>query len=167
LITGIKISVEDYKLVKGIVICKESGEYLLDLILDSKIDPVLLSSFVGALRLFGTNLGELEEINIKGLDVDMIVVYKYNLIFVAILDKEFLKHDIREEAEKSLDMFYTLYRTEINNADCEITQFQSFKNILSKQIEEYFIKLRSEENTEIGDFGFFTEAIKKLRTNNA
>jgi len=166
LLAGIKINNEDYKLIKGIVICKESGEYLLDLILDSKIDPLLLSSFVGALRLFGTNLGELEEINIKGLDVDMIIVYKYNLIFVAILDKEFLKHDIREEAEKSLDMFYTLYRTEINSADCEITQFESFKRILAKQIEEYYIKLRNEEKIEIGDFGFFTEAIKKLRTNN-
>jgi len=165
LITGINITIEDYKLVKGIVICKESGEYLLDLILDSKIDPVLLSSFVGALRLFGNNLGEIEEINIKGLDVDMIIVYKYNLIFVAILDKEFLKHDIREEAEKSLDMFYTLYRTEISDDNCEITQFEAFKRILSKQIEEYFLKLKNEEDTKIGDFGFFTEAIKKLRTN--
>jgi hypothetical protein len=149
------------------VICKESGEYLLDLILDTKIDPVLLSSFVGALRLFGNNLGELEEINIKGLDVDMIIVYKYNLIFVAILDKEFLKHNIRKEAEKSLDMFYTLYRTEINNDNYEISQFESFKNILAKQIEEYFIKLKNEKEAKIGDFGFFTEAIKKLRTNGS
>ncbi|MFW9881413.1 MAG: hypothetical protein ACFFG0_50760 [Candidatus Thorarchaeota archaeon] len=157
---------EDNKLVKGIVICKESGEYLLDLILDSKINPVLLSSFVGALRLFGANLGKIEEINIKGLDVDMVVVYKYNLIFVAILDKEFLKHNIREEAEKSLDMFYTLYRTEINNENFEISQFESFKNILSKQIEEYFLKLKNEEESQIGDFGFFTDAIKKLRANH-
>ena len=165
MITGnITITIDEYKLVKGIVICKESGEYLLDLILDSKIDPLLLSSFVGALRLFGNNLGELEEINIKGLDVDMIIVYKYNLIFVAILDKEFLKHDIREEAEKTLDMFYTLYRSEIANNDCEVTQFESFKNILSKQIEEYFKRIQdSEEKAEIGDFGFFTEALKKLR----
>ncbi|MHA2391116.1 MAG: hypothetical protein ACXAEX_04030 [Promethearchaeota archaeon] len=154
--------------MKGIVICKESGEYLLDLILDSKINPVLLSSFVGALRLFGNNLGEIEEINIKGLDVQMIIVYKYNLIFVAILDKEFVKHNIREQAEKSLDIFYTLYRTEIRNQSYEISQFESFKNILSKQIEEYFIKIQnSEEEAEIGDFGFFTEAIKKLRTNGS
>ena len=164
MLSEIDITVDEYKLVKGIVICKESGEYLLDLILDSKIDPVLLSSFVGALRLFGNNLGELEEINIKGLDVDMIIVYKYNLIFVAILDKEFLKHDIREEAEKSLDMFYTLYRSEISNDTSEITQYESFKNILSKQIEEYFKRIQdSEEKAEIGDFGFFTEALKKLR----
>ena len=166
MITGIKISAEDYTLVKGIVICKESGEYLLDLILDSKIDPVLLSSFVGALGLFGNNLGEIEEINIKGLDVDMIIVYKYNLIFVAILDKEFLKHDIRAEAEKSLDMFYTLYRTEIKSGASEISQFESFKNILSKQIKEYYTRLKNEKETKIGDFGFFTEAIKKLRNNS-
>ncbi|MFX1427324.1 MAG: hypothetical protein ACFFBE_12790 [Promethearchaeota archaeon] len=165
MIKGIKISVDDYNLVKGIIICKESGEYLLDLILDSKIDPVLLSSFVGALGLFGNNLGEIEEINIKGLDVDMIIVYKYNLIFVAILDKEFIRHDIRGEAEKSLDMFYTLYRTEIKSGASDVSQFESFKNILSKQIEEYFTRLKNEEDSEIGDFGFFTEAIKKLRKN--
>ncbi|MHA1526047.1 MAG: hypothetical protein ACTSQD_03365, partial [Promethearchaeota archaeon] len=63
------------KLIKGIIICRESGEYLLDLILDSEINPVLLSSFVGALSLFGKdNLGKIEEIEVKGLDVGMIIV---------------------------------------------------------------------------------------------
>lgn len=127
---------------------------------------MLLSSFVGALGLFGENLGQIEEINIKGLDVEMVVVYKYNLIFVAILDKEFLKHNIREEAEKSLDMFYSLYRKEIDENCNEVSQFSSFKNVLLKQIEEYFNKLKdSQKESEIGDFGFFTDAIKKLRTN--
>jgi len=95
----------------------------------------------------------------------MIIVYKYGLIFVAILDKEFAKDDIRREAEKSLDMFFSLYRTEISSNSFEISQFEPFKNILSKQIEEYFKKVKdSNEKAEIGDFGFFTEAIKKLRT---
>ena len=157
----------DSKLLKGIVICKESGEYLLDLILDTKINPVLLSSFVGALGLFGENLGRIKEINIKGLDVEMIVVYKYNLIFVAILDKEFKKHNIREEAKKSLDMFYSLYRREIDENCSEISQFTSFKNILFTQIEEYFNRLKdSQKGLEIPDFGFFTDAIKKSRTNS-
>ena len=157
----------DSKLLKGIVICKESGEYLLDLILDTKINPVLLSSFVGALGLFGENLGRIKEINIKGLDVEMIVVYKYNLIFVAILDKEIKKHNIREEAKKSLDMFYSLYRREIDENCSEISQFTSFKNILFTQIEEYFNRLKdSQKGLEIPDFGFFTDAIKKSRTNS-
>ncbi|MFX0000986.1 MAG: hypothetical protein ACFE9Q_12360 [Candidatus Hodarchaeota archaeon] len=127
----------------------------------------MLSSFVGALGLFGENLGKIEEINIKGLDVEMIIVYKYNLIFVAILDKGFAKHDIRAEAEKSLDMFYSLYHKEIDENANEISQFSSFKNILFTQIEDYFNKIKdSKKGPEIGDFGFFTDAIKKLRTNS-
>ncbi len=157
----------DSKLLKGIVICKESGEYLLDLILDTKINPVLLSSFVGALGLFGENLGRIEEINIKGLDVEMIVVYKFKLIFVAILDKEFKKYNIREEAEKALDIFYSLYHKEIEANCTEVSQFIEFKNILFFQIEQYFDRIKnSQGKSKIGDFGFFTEAIKKLRTNS-
>ncbi|MFW9819549.1 MAG: hypothetical protein ACFFE5_08055 [Candidatus Thorarchaeota archaeon] len=126
-----------------------------------------MSSFVGALGLFGENLGRIKEINIKGLDVEMIIVYKYNLIFVAILDKDFIKHDIRQEAEKSLDMFYSLYRREIDEDCNEVSQFKSFKNLLFTQIEEYFNRIKeSKKNLEIGDFGFFTDAIKKLRTNS-
>ena len=135
--------------------------------MDTKINPVLLSSFVGALGLFGENLGRIEEINIKGIDVEMIIVYKYNLIFVAILDKEFVKHDIRKEAEKSLDMFYSLYHKKINENCDEISQFIFFKNILFTQIEEYFNRIKkTQRNLEIGDFGFFTDAIKKMRTNS-
>ena len=122
---------------------------------------------MGALGLFGENLGQIEEITIKGLDVEMVIVYKYNLIFVAILDKEFVKHDMRQEAEKSLDMFYSLYHREIDENCNEVSQFTSFKNILFTQIEEYFNRIKeSERRLEIGDFGFFTDAIKKLRTNS-
>ncbi len=161
-----KGEIELSKLLKGIVICKESGEYLLDLILDSDIDPVLLSSFVGALSLFGKNLEKIEEINIKGLDVDMIIVYKYNLIFVIIIDKNFRKYNFREEAEKSLDMFYSSYLNEIKEDCVDISKFEYFKKILYMQIKDYFEKINDlEKEKEIGDFGFFTQAIKKLRNN--
>ncbi|MFX0033389.1 MAG: hypothetical protein ACFE9P_12055 [Candidatus Hermodarchaeota archaeon] len=152
------------KLLKGIIICKETGVYLLDLILDSEINPILLSSFVGALSLFGEeNMGKIEEITIKGLDIQMIIVSKNKLILIAIMDKEFLKDGIREEAEKALDMFYTLYKNEIE--DCvDVYIFDSFKKILYKQINDYFNKLNNKEKqVEIGNFGFFTEAIAKMR----
>ena len=77
---NLQIKSEVSRLLKGIVICKETGIYLLDLILDSEINPILLSSFVGALSLFGEeNMGKIEEINIKGLDIQMVMVNKYNL----------------------------------------------------------------------------------------
>jgi len=137
---------------------------LLDLILDSDINPLLLSSFVGALQLFGAeNMGKIEEIRIKGLSIDMIIVNKYNLVMITILDKAFVKDGIRGESEKALDMFYTIYRDEIEDCD-EVYQFKSFKKILYDQIEDYFIRIKNEDSrAKIGDFGFFTGAIAKLR----
>ncbi|MFW9898222.1 MAG: hypothetical protein ACFFDO_03060 [Candidatus Thorarchaeota archaeon] len=150
--------------IKGIVICKESGEYLLDLILDSDINPVLLSSFIGALSLFGKdNLGKIEEISITGLDVNMIIVYKYNLILIAIVNKDFVRHDIRDEIEKALDMFYSSYLDDIKKG-VEVSVFNDFKKILYMQIQDYFAILKDKEvEQEIGDFGFFTEAIKRSK----
>ena len=87
---------------------------------------------------------------------------------MAILDKEFTKQNIREEAEKALDMFYSLYQNEIEDNCIEVSQFQSFKTILFTQIEDYFNRLNEfHMELEIGDFGFFTQAIKKLRTNSS
>ena len=140
---------------------------MLDIILDTEINPVLLSSFVGALSLFGKdNLGKIEEINIKGLNVDMIIVYKYDLILIAILSHG-VKQDIliRDEAEKALDMFYSSYVKELSNLDClDVSIFDEFKKLLYLQIQDYFEILKDKEKEqEIGDFGFFTEAIKKLK----
>jgi hypothetical protein len=135
------------------------------LILDTEINPVLLSSFVGALSLFGKdNLGKIEEINVKGLAVDMIVVYKYNLILIAIISHDF-KDDIREEAEKALDMFYSSYVKELQNLEClNVSIFDEFKKVLYLQIQDYFEILQAKEKeNQIPDFGWFTDAIRKLR----
>jgi hypothetical protein len=149
------------KLLKGIVICRQTGVYLLDLILDSEINPVLLSSFIGALSMFGTeNMGKIEEIFIKGLDIQMIIVNKYDLVLIAILDKKVVREAIHVEAEKALDMFYSLYKDKIEDS-VELGIFEPFKKVLYTQIKEYFSKIS--EESKIGDFGFFTQAITKLR----
>ena len=125
---------------------------------------MLLSSFVGALSLFGSeSLGKIEEITIKGLSIQMIIVNKFDLVLIAIMDKDFVKEDIRDEAEKALDMFYHLYKNEIS--DCtDVSQFESFKKILYDQIVEYFNRVNGENSKkEIRDFGFFTEAIAQTR----
>ena len=136
----------------------------MDLILDSDINPVLLSSFVGALSLFGKdNLGKIKEINVTGIDVNMIIVYKYELILIAIVDTDFITHDIRDEAEKALDMFYSSYLAEIKKG-VEVSVFNDFKKILYMQIQDYFEILKDKEKEkEVGDFGFFTEAVKKSK----
>jgi len=124
----------------------------------------LLSSFVGALSLFGSeSLGRIEEITIKGLSIQMVIVNKFDLVLIAIMDKNFIKEDIRDEAEKALDMFYHLYQNEIS--DCtDVSQFESFKKILYDQIVEYFNRINSKNTkAEIKDFGFFTDAVAQMR----
>jgi len=132
------------KFIKGIIICRESGEYLLDLILDSEINPMLLSSFVGALSLFGKdNLGKIEEIEIKGLDVGMVIVYKYNLILITIMAKDFMN-----DANGCLDL----------------SIFNDFKKLLYFQIQDYFELINDKEReNKVGDYGFFTPFLRKLR----
>ena len=125
---------------------------------------MLLSSFVGALSLFGSeSLGKIEEITIKGLSIQMVIVNKFDLVLIAIMDKNFVKEDIREEAEKALDMFYHLYQNEIS--DCtDVSQFESFKKILYDQIVEYFNRInRKNTKAEIKDFGFFTDAVAQMK----
>jgi hypothetical protein len=123
----------------------------------------LLSSFVGALSLFGAeNMGKIEEITIKGLSIQMVIVNKFDLVLIAIMDKDFVKEDIRKEAVKALDMFYHLYKNEIG--DCtDVSQFESFKKILYDQIVEYFDRTNGKNKEKIRDFGFFTEAIAQTR----
>jgi hypothetical protein len=132
--------------------------------LDSDINPLLLSSFVGALSLFGSeSLGKIEEITIKGLSIQMVIVNKFDLVLIAIMDKDFVKEDMREEAEKALDMFYHLYKNEISDST-DVSQFESFKKILYDQIVEYFNRVNDKNNkAEIKDFGFFTDAVAQMK----
>ena len=124
---------------------------------------MLLSSFVGALSLFGAeNMGKIEEITIKGLSIQMIIVNKFDLVLIAIMDKHFVRDDIRDEAVKALDMFYHLYQNEIG--DCtDVSQFESFKQVLYDQIVEYFDRKNGKNKEKIRDFGFFTEAIAQTK----
>lgn len=151
-----------YKIIKGIVICKNSGEYLVDLILDTNINPILLSSFVSALSFFGKeNLGKIEEIAVKGLDVEMIVVAKYDLILVTIMDKDFLEGEMRDEAENLLDIFYSCYQEEIGEDCSEIVKFEEFQQVLASQVQDYIHRMNNKE--EIGDYGFFNQTIRRMR----
>lgn len=142
---------KELNFVKAIVICKESGEYLLDLILDYQINPILLSSFVGALSLFGKDgLGQIKEITIKGLDLELIIINKHDLVFLAIVDKSFMSDKIREDYEKSLDMFYLLYKKDIEQYSLDTARFESFKKILILQIQEYFENYKEQQESNFG-----------------
>lgn len=135
-----------FKIIKSIVICKDTGEYLVDLILDSKINPIMISSFVSALSMFGDeNMGKIQEISVKGIDVEMVVVAKHGLILIALMDRDFYKDIVRESGEQILDFFYKMYKTDLE--DCsEISKFKDFRDILMSEVQMSLDKVKNLEN---------------------
>ena len=142
---------EELNFVKAIVICKESGEYLLDFILDHQINPISLSSFIGALSMFGKDgLGQIKEITIKGLNLELVIINKHKLVLLTIVDKSFMSDKIREDYEKSLDMFYLLYKKDIEQYSLDTARFESFKKILILQIQEHFENYKAQHESNFG-----------------
>jgi len=132
----------EFKIIKAMVICKNDGYYLVDHILDSKINPIMISSFVSALSIFGKeNIGKIEEISVKGLDVELIIVSKYNLILITLMDRDFYKDIIRKSGEKILELFHAIYEHELNDPS-EIDKFSDFKDILFSEIQTSLDKMK-------------------------
>ena len=123
--------------LKGIVICKDSGEYVFDLMIDSDLNPLLLSSYTGALSLFGhDNVGKIDEIIIKSNNIEMDIISNNKLVLIAILDKKFAaKHNFKQQAESLLKTFYDTYKEEINSV--EIGKFDPFKKIVRNKIKKF------------------------------
>jgi len=137
-----KITDFDISVVKGFVICKESGEYIFDWMIDSELNPILLSSYVGALSLFGIDhLNQIDEIIIKGPDTEMIIVNSHHLVIITILEKDFsAKIDFKDEAEELLDMFYNTYKNEIEEA-IDTSPFEAFKETLKTHVTSFLDSL--------------------------
>lgn len=137
-----KITDFDINVVKGFVICKESGEYIFDWMIDSDLNPILLSSYVGALSLFGIDhLNQIDEIIIKGPDTEMIIVNSHHLVIITILEKDFSsKIDFKDEAEELLNLFYKTYKNEIEQA-IDTTPFEGFKETLKTHVETFLNSL--------------------------
>lgn len=132
----------EFKVIRAMVICKTSGQYLVDQILDTKINPIMISSFVSALSMFGQeNIGNIEEISVKGIDVELIIVSKHDLILIILMDRHFYKDIVRKSGEKILDLFYAMYSNQLDVSE-EIKQFEDFKDVLFSEIQDCLDKMK-------------------------
>jgi hypothetical protein len=124
---------------KGIFISSITGEYYVKVFFDTSIRPELLSSFIAGLSMFGREaVGHIEEILIKGLNLDVFVVHKHNLILTAIFSSEMPKINIKAEAEQVLDIFIQKYGERLSDFNGCVDEFCEFETIIKNQIREYF-----------------------------
>ncbi|MHA1340997.1 MAG: hypothetical protein ACTSRZ_13685 [Promethearchaeota archaeon] len=139
---------KDY--IKGIFISKMDGTYLVSISFDENLKIDLLSSFIAGLSMFGKEtVGFIDEIIIKGLDLEIFVVQKHELILTVLFSSKMKKQNIRGEAENALNAFHENFKEYLHRDIVDINMFKPFEQTLHKQIEEYFEKIgRSSEDNE-------------------
>jgi hypothetical protein len=162
--------------IKAIFITRDSGEILVNFTNDPNIHTDLLSAFISGLFLFGKeSVQRIEEIFIKGPDLELLIVYKHGLILTAIFSVSMVKMNLRAEAEQVLDAFYEKYCESLPNWTGCTDDFLEFTDILKAQITAYFSRVRSlpkVENTNPRDQkeffsneskGFWSRLIRSLK----
>ena len=76
---------QENELIKAIFITNNTGQILLNFVNDKEIQSELLSAFISGLYLFGKeSIKKIEEITVKGPDLEVYVVQKHGLILTAI-----------------------------------------------------------------------------------
>ncbi len=137
-------------LIHALMISDNHGNLFVDLIKNDKFKSALLSGFISALKLFGEEtLGNIRNISVEGLDIDMLIVYKFNLFIMAIIDSNIPELNLREGCEETLKLFYQMYKERIPTWDGDVRTFSGFKDILNAQIQQYLKNL--EEFVDISD----------------
>lgn len=136
-------------LIHALIISDNNGQFLCELLRNEKLEPAYLSGFIGALKMFGEEtLGKIKDISINGLDIDMLIVSKHDLIFIALMDSNVPHLDFREGCERALDVFYKLFQNEIKTWDGSLQPFKGFKELLEGQVERYFEELEALKTKE-------------------
>ena len=152
--------------IKGIFISTENGQHLISYSNDPKLQTELLSAFISGLFLFGReSVGKIDEISIKGLGIEVMVVYKHSLILTALFSTDMVKKDLRGEAEQVLDLFNTKYCHTLEKWNGCVDDFTEFQTTLIQQIQQYFSKINDAtgENKKETE-SFWAKIIRKLKS---
>ncbi len=130
------------KFLLGIFICRESGGILYSWQLDPNLRVELFSSFISALNLFGEeNVGKIKRILIEGLDIEISVQAKHDLILIAFFKPDMVKDYLEEESQRGLDIFYDLYSSYIQSNRTNRNLYQEFDEIMWQLVQTYLIRI--------------------------
>ena len=130
------------KYILAIGICRSGGDLLYSIQLDKKLNLDLITQFISALSMFGEeNLGKIERITIKGLDVEMSIVSKYDLIFLVLFKSDMVQDYLNEESEKGLDKFYQIFKSHIDQNKTNKALYYSFDTEMCLLIQDFLVRI--------------------------
>ncbi len=123
---------------RAIIIANEAGNHLVEVVADKSINPSLISAFVSGLTQLGrTNLGGLHDISIRGENLNLNILYKYNLVVIAIFDPKVTALDAQDETINVLEDFYKRYNAILANWDGNQAAFEDYVRSLKERIVAY------------------------------
>jgi hypothetical protein len=140
--TSVDINAILNKFVKCIFITRKGGDllYLKKYKCTANID--LFSNFIAAMNIFGEeNVGKIENIFIKGLNIEMKVVVKHDLIISVLFNPAMVSDYLDEECGKALDEFNQKYLAQIKAGRTNQEIFKSFDKNLDHLIREYLMRI--------------------------
>jgi len=130
------------KYILAIGICRSGGDLLYSIQIDKSLKLDLITQFISALSMFGEeNLGKIERITIKGLEVEMSIVSKYDLIFLVLFKSDMVQDHLDEESEKGLDKFYQIFKSYIDQNKTNNALYYSFDTEMCLLIQDYLVRI--------------------------
>ncbi len=134
------------KYLLGIYICRTGGDILYSFQIDPTLKIDLISQFIAALSMFGEqNVGKIRRIVIEGLDIEMSVFRKHNLICTAFFRPNMVKDHLVQEAENALDAFHHQFLSSLQKKVCNRTVYRAFDEDMGDLILNYLYRIKAIE----------------------
>ncbi|MHA1777799.1 MAG: hypothetical protein DRO88_07020 [Promethearchaeia archaeon] len=130
------------KYVLGLVVSRNTGDVLYNIQVDPEIKMELISQFIAALAMFGEeNVGHINRIFIGGLNIELSIVQRHNLILTLFFRPNMVKDYLEEEAQRGLDLFYEKFKEPITQKKNNKAIYETFDNDICQIILDYLIKI--------------------------
>ena len=130
------------KYMLGIFISESGGSILYPFQISPQIREDLVSSFISALAMFGEeNVGKIRRVFIEGLDVEMSIYSKHDLILTVIFKPNMVQDHLDEEMEHTLDLFNEKYSKELKERKLNQALYRKFDSAMVKIITDYFLRI--------------------------
>jgi hypothetical protein len=124
--------------IEGIMISRQGGDILYSKQIQGNLNFNLISNFLAALNIFGEeNIGKINRILIEGLNVELNVVQKHDLIFTTVFIPNKVKDHFNKEGHQALDMFYEKYKSALEKNRADQMIYKSFDTNITELIKSY------------------------------
>ena len=130
------------KYILALGISRVGGNLLYCIQIDKSLKLDLISQFVAALSMFGEeNLGKIDRIMIKGLEIEMSVVTRHDLVFFIMFKPKMVQDYLDEESERSLEAFYQKYRPLLEANRSNRVLYEEFDKDMCLSIQNYLVRI--------------------------